>query len=191
KKGTARLSLSSWENKIPLRVLPAGINYHSYQRFGKHVRLSFGHPIEADHINRINGYGKSIHDFNARLRSELEPLVLHCHASDDVCKSNYLVKPVPAWRKKILLFPAALGYLLHAPLYAPLQRLTHRKAQGTGHYDSILVGLLFLTYPFYLFLWGLLLLVLTGVSAWILLPLLFPFLAYAFIQWKEPFPGKQ
>lgn len=191
KKGTARLSLSSWENQIPLRVLPAGINYHSYQRFGKQVRLSFGQPIEADHINRINGYGKSIHDFNARLRSELEPLVLQCHASDDVCKSNYLVKPVPTWRKKILLFPAALGYLLHAPLYAPLQRLTHRKAQGTGHYDSILVGLLFLTYPFYLFLWGLLLLVLTGVSAWILLPLLFPFLAYAFIQWKEPFPGKQ
>src|SRR5690606_551874 len=31
KKGTARLALNSWDNNIPLKVLPVGINYSSFR----------------------------------------------------------------------------------------------------------------------------------------------------------------
>jgi 1-acyl-sn-glycerol-3-phosphate acyltransferase len=190
KKGTARLSISSWENNIPLRVLPAGINYHSYHRFGKQVRLSFGNPITAAHISLNNGYGKAIQDFNQQLRSELEPLVLHCAETDDATKAAYLVKPMPAWKEKLCFVPAILGYVLHAPLYWPVKQLTRRKALGTGHYDSILVGLLFLLYPIYLLLWVLLIGAFAGCCGWMLLPLLFPMLAYCTVQWRHPFPGQ-
>lgn len=189
KKGTARLSISSWENNIPLRILPAGINYHSYHRFGKQVRLSFGKPITAAHINRNNGYGKAIQDFNQQLRSELEPLVLHCAETDDATKAACLVKPMPQWKQTLLFVPAMLGYGIHAPLYIPAKKLTQRKALGTGHYDSILVGLLFLLYPFYLLIWVLVMAVFFGLSYWMLLPLLFPLLAYCTVQWRNPFPS--
>ena len=41
KKGTARLAISSWEENIPLEVLPVGINYSSFRRFGKNVYYQF------------------------------------------------------------------------------------------------------------------------------------------------------
>ena len=45
KKGTARLSIKAWEENIPLQILPVGINYSSFNRFGKNVFLNFGTPI--------------------------------------------------------------------------------------------------------------------------------------------------
>lgn len=52
-----------------------------------------------------------------------------------------------------ILFPAVLaGWLIHAPLYFPLKRLTAAKTKGTVFHDSVLFALLFLTYPLYLIL---------------------------------------
>src|SRR5690349_626968 len=45
RKGTARLSFASWEQNIPLHVLPVGINYSSFRRFSKNVFINFGEPI--------------------------------------------------------------------------------------------------------------------------------------------------
>src|SRR4030095_3240318 len=42
RKGTARLAFSSWEEDIPLEVLPVGINYSSFRRFSKNVFINFG-----------------------------------------------------------------------------------------------------------------------------------------------------
>ena len=45
RKGTARLSFSSWEENIALQVLPVGINYSSFRRFSKNVFINFGEVI--------------------------------------------------------------------------------------------------------------------------------------------------
>ena len=42
KKGTARLALTAWQHNIPLKVLPLGINYSSFRKFGKNMHLNFG-----------------------------------------------------------------------------------------------------------------------------------------------------
>jgi 1-acyl-sn-glycerol-3-phosphate acyltransferase len=42
KKGTARLALTAWMHNVPLRVLPLGINYSSFRKFGKIIILNFG-----------------------------------------------------------------------------------------------------------------------------------------------------
>ena len=36
-KGTARLAISSWEDGIELVILPTGINYQSFNVFGKNI----------------------------------------------------------------------------------------------------------------------------------------------------------
>lgn len=52
-----------------------------------------------------------------------------------------------------ILFPLVLaGWLIHAPLYFPLKRLTAAKTKGTVFHDSVLFALLFVTYPLYLIL---------------------------------------
>ena len=50
KKGTARLAMNSWEENIPLEVLPIGINYSSFHRFGKNVMINFGNIISEKDI---------------------------------------------------------------------------------------------------------------------------------------------
>lgn len=46
KKGTARLVLNAWQNNIPLKIIPLGINYSSFRFFGKNLfflTLTLGH----------------------------------------------------------------------------------------------------------------------------------------------------
>jgi 1-acyl-sn-glycerol-3-phosphate acyltransferase len=73
KKGTARLAISSWEDGIPLRVLPVGINYSSFRKFGKNIQLFFGEFITAADTAADNGHGKSIQSFNSNLLQQLQP----------------------------------------------------------------------------------------------------------------------
>jgi hypothetical protein len=50
-----------------------------------------------------------------------------------------------------VLFPlSCMGWLIHAPFYYPLKRLTVAKTKGAVYHDSVLFGLLFFTYPLYL-----------------------------------------
>ena len=51
KKGTARLSINAWQQGIPLKVVPLGINYSSFRIFGKNMILNFGDIIEKESFN--------------------------------------------------------------------------------------------------------------------------------------------
>ena len=75
KKGTARLAISSWQNGIPVKVLPVAINYSSFKNFGKEVHLYFGDPITADSIEKEATEGKQLLDFNALLHAHFRKWV--------------------------------------------------------------------------------------------------------------------
>ena len=51
-----------------------------------------------------------------------------------------------------LFIPAAIGFLIHIPLYLPAKYLILRKTYNNDHYDSILTGVLIFTYSVYLLL---------------------------------------
>ncbi len=38
--------LNAWQNDIPLKVLPLGINYSSFKFYGKNVVLNFGKSFQ-------------------------------------------------------------------------------------------------------------------------------------------------
>src|SRR5690242_17805168 len=76
KKGTARLAIKSWEENIPLKVLPVGINYSSFRKFGKNIFLNFGNIIEKKDIDIKQPDGLRNQQFNERLETELKQLVL-------------------------------------------------------------------------------------------------------------------
>lgn len=76
KKGTARLAIKTWEEDIPLQVLPVGINYSSFTRFGKNIFLNFGTLIKKDDINFNDSDGLRHQSFNNYLQLQLEQLVL-------------------------------------------------------------------------------------------------------------------
>jgi len=186
KKGTARLAISSWEEKIPLTVLPAGINYQSFLTFGKNVEINFGTPIRSADIDLTNVQGKVIGDFNELLLQNLQPLVAEYDKGDPAIKKRFEIKQSFA-RRSLLMLPAMIGWGLHAPLYSVVQQYTWKKAGHSGHYDSILVALLFITYPFYLAIAAALVVVLVPGLWWPGVFVLFPFCAWSYLQLKKQF----
>jgi len=183
KKGTARLAINAWQQNIPLKVLPVGINYSCFRKFGKNIILNFGDLIDSKEFDADFSDGKAIMDFNAKLNNQLKKLVVEIEDDDIVKRKRIFFVDVP-WIKKILLFlPSVIGWLLHFPLYYAVVFLIKKKAED--HYDSILVGLLFILYPFYLAAITLLTFYLTKNSLSFLLIMIIPFTAWAQLQLKK------
>jgi 1-acyl-sn-glycerol-3-phosphate acyltransferase len=183
KKGTARLAMTAWHHNIPLKVLPLGINYNSFRKFGKVVHLNFGKMILQTDIKQDHVQGKAINEFNAELKSQLENLVYEINKNDKNKLAEYF-KITPSLAKKIALFIlAVIGYLLNAPLYF----LTHLiiRNRANDHYDSIMTGVLFLFYPLYVLLMTLIVFFISGNALALLLLLIFPLTALSLLHFRN------
>lgn len=184
KKGTARLAISSWQEGLDLKVLPVGINYSSFRRFGKNVFLNFGNIISKENIDMNDTDGKRNLAFNALLQSELEKLVFEIPKSDRPAQQKKLTwEPSIAFRY-LLFMPALLGLIIHAPFYVPVRYFASNCIKEPGHFDSLITGLLVLLYPFYLLLLiFVLLLLVCSPFVWLGL-IIFPLLARAYVEVK-------
>jgi 1-acyl-sn-glycerol-3-phosphate acyltransferase len=187
KKGTARLAINAWDQGIPLQVIPLGINYHSFIHFGKNIHLNFGETITAENVGfkTADSFGNKNNLFNAALKAQLEKLVIQIKPKNvTIIKETFEIKVSP-FKKIILFLPALLGYILHAPLYLPIQKFAHAKFGKIDHYDSVIVGLLFLLYPIYLFLFGIPLYFLISGWWWLSVFCLMPCMAWSYVQIKR------
>ena len=186
KKGTARLAISAWQNGIPLKVLPTGLNYNSFYSFGKNIQLNFGKLITEKDIDTNEAFGKNVTDFNEKLRSQLSQLVVEIDKKDPATIKEKFTVPQSTIKKIFLFIPAIAGWLLHVPLYYPLKRFAWKNAAHNDHYDSVLVGLLFVLYPIYLLLTSLLAGWFIGWYA-ALMFIALPFCAWSYTQVKSQF----
>lgn len=184
KKGTARLAVKAWDENIPLKIIPVGINYSSFSRFGKNIFLNFGEIITATDIINGGADGQRHLAFNNKLKSELEKLVFEIPAGNKELRQEKLGVKISLVKRILLSLPALLGWLLHLPLFLPVKQFSSQRTKGTDHYDSVITGILLITYPLYLILISVFLLLIT-CSWWSLLVLpVFPFTAWAFVQLK-------
>ena len=187
KKGTARLAISSWADGIPLKVLPIGINYNSFGRFGKNVRLFPGQLITADIVDPDNGHGRSIQAFNTNLQTQLSALVFEIDSNNkEKLKKTFYVEQ-PLLKKIVLFIPAVAGWLLHAPLYYSVKKIVIKKTNSIDHFDSLMVAILFLTYPAYVGAITVLVFLLSYSWQALLLLIIFPATAWALLQLKKQF----
>lgn len=185
KKGTARLAISSWKEGIDLTILPLGINYQDFQSFGKNVHLNFGNFISHKDIDHENGFGKGVQSFNALLLAELQPLVYEIEKNDVAARKQFFVFKISSLKKIVLAIPAVIGFIIHWPLYMPAKIITAKSSLHNDHYDSILVGILFVFYPVYLLLMSLLVYKYIGGWYWLLVFILMPFCAWSYLQLKK------
>lgn len=177
KKGTARLAIKAWEEGIPLQVVPAGINYSSFTRFGKNIFLHFGKIIQSTDIDLSDADGARHQSFNALLEKELKQLVFEIPKNDRNEQQKVLALEFSVTKRIALSIPALAGWVLHAPLYLPVKAFVKSRTRHTDHFDSVLLAILLVTYPLYLVLvtvaaafiagwWSLLVFVLLPFTAW-------------------------
>jgi 1-acyl-sn-glycerol-3-phosphate acyltransferase len=189
KKGTARLALQAWEQGIPLKILPLGFNYSSFTLFGKNIKLNFGNVITQQTFPQMeaDSYGTKIQRFNAALKAQLDQLVIHIKpANKEIIRKEFEVSISPL-KKVLLAIPAAASFLLNAPLYIPVQKFAYKKFGKIDHYDSVVLGLLFLLYPFYLIVAAIAAGYIFGGYWWLLTFLIMPFCAWSYVQLKKQF----
>jgi 1-acyl-sn-glycerol-3-phosphate acyltransferase len=186
KKGTARLAASAWQQGIPLKILPVGLNYSSFQLFSKNVHINIGKfIIQTDLANDLNDNGKLLNELTDLIECQLKKLVYEIDSADVKKQVEIFAIPVPQVKKILLALPALAGIITHCLLYVPIQKIVWQKAKDTGHYDSIITGLLFLLYPFYLVAWILISFSITGSWFSLLIFILFPFFAWSYVQLKQ------
>ncbi len=189
KKGTARLAISAWQQGIPLKIIPLGINYNSFTSFGKNIQLNFGNDITSKNINSAGNdtYGTKVQLINNVLKTQLTNLIVQIKPAGEITIQKKFTVPVSNFKKLLLALPAIIGYILHAPLYIPLQKFAFKKFSKIDHYDSVLTGMLFILYPFYLLLLCLLFWFFFNGFWWLSVLILFPFFAWSFVQVKNQF----
>ncbi|HEX2848236.1 MAG TPA: 1-acyl-sn-glycerol-3-phosphate acyltransferase [Chitinophagaceae bacterium] len=185
KKGTARLVISSWEDGIPVKVLPVCINYSSFRSFGKNLFISFGNSLTEKGLPATVSEGARIQAFNNELRQQLEQGVYEIPKNDLALQTKLLERRPSRLKQVLLAIPALAGCILHAPLYQPIKRYTLKKAAHNDHYDSILTALLFITYLPYLLLLSVLLYYFTHSLFSFFCLLLIPFSAWSYVQLKS------
>ena len=185
KKGTARLAISSWEEGIDVKVLPVAINYSSFKRFGKNIKLFFGDIIHKESIDYKDSHGNAIRRFNDTLNNQLGKYVYEIDSTDKRSLRDKFYIRHSLIKKTTLFVPAVTGFLLHAPFYFFIKWVGDILNKEPGHFDSKIVGLLFMMYP--VFLLSLCCMVFCFTRNWlsILILLLLPFTAWSYVQLKK------
>ena len=109
KKGTARLAISSWQDGIDVAVLPVAINYSSFKKFGKNIKLFFGDMISKENIDYNDSHGNAIKQFNDSLKSQLSKYVFEINVGDKAAQHEHLFVQNSLLKKIVLFFPAVIG----------------------------------------------------------------------------------
>jgi 1-acyl-sn-glycerol-3-phosphate acyltransferase len=139
KKGAARIAWRCHIHQIPLRIMPVGLAYSGFTVFAPSVSVQLSPPLQLSTLIIPTDEVKSRHQFNAILLQRLSALI-------QIPIQNKLNASI------ILRLLGALGWLIHQPLYIPIQQYVATKTTGTVFYHSVLFGVLLLLYPLYLLL---------------------------------------
>jgi hypothetical protein len=127
--------------------------------------------------------GEAINVFNFKLKEQLKKLVIEIDKNDKQAIKKIFFIPQPVFKKIILFIPAIIGYIIHFPLY--YAAVISIKNRANDHYDSILVGLLFLFYPLYVLAMAIAIYFFTNQPVSWLLLIAIPFTAWATLQLKK------
>jgi len=184
KKGTARLAYKCQQENIPLKILPVGINYSSFKRFGKNLFVNFGTIFSANDFDKDLSDGAWNQVFNNKLQQELSPLVFEIEKKDKKKQKDLLEIKPSLLTNSLLAIPAVIGLLFHAPLYLPIKYWVHKKYNNSGHVDSMQIVLPIFIYPFYLLLIVLLSFFIFKTGWAFILFFILPFTAWSYVQVK-------
>ncbi len=172
KKGAARIALSVLQEKYPLGIMPITISYNSFTSFGKNIRLHLSEPIAAKELMPYQDDAKNFQQFNQQLFDRLSAMI-------------YVPQAFRSKHQILLAIPAAIGFFLHIPLYTWIKTGIYKKTKGTVFFDSVLFGVLLISYPIYLMALMLVLILFhTPLSIIYPIILLHPILAWCAVQYK-------
>lgn len=155
KKGTARIAFMAWDKGLPVKVIPVGINYSSFRRYGKKIDVNFGEMIHASDFSLEDTDGNKHLSFNKKLKEQLSGVVYEIEKGDNETFDRKFRITRDTLKKIILFIPSVLAVLFHWPLYVAARLFTKKLVNNNDHYDSVMLAFLLFAYPIYLLIFTL------------------------------------
>jgi hypothetical protein len=146
--------------------------------------INFGTIISQEDIPRNLPEGMRYQSFNNMLQQQLSSLVYEIDKENKQKQQVMLQKQPSRFERFLFAIPAAIGWVLHFPLYIPVQTIIYKKTMNNDHYDSIMAAVLLFTYPFYLLTISFLSFYFIGSYYGFLALLLLPATAWCYVQVK-------
>jgi 1-acyl-sn-glycerol-3-phosphate acyltransferase len=172
KKGGARILDQSWEEQLPVKMLPLWIRYNSFHDFGKEIDLIPGISFGIDAMPNGIDAGNRLLEINRQTSAQLQQLSQSPSPKNKLTGSAFLI-PF-----------ALLGFLLNAPFYYLFAPATRNFFRKTVHYDSVLFSILSICYPLWIMLGCWMFFLIGGEWCGIAALLLIPLSARAYVLWK-------
>jgi hypothetical protein len=178
KKGTARIAYQAWFcERIPeMKVVPTGISYSSFSHAPKTVWVNENNFLSKKDFE-VADTARFYNHFNKVLSQKINEEIL---PKEQVGVLKY---PADKLKKFLLAIPAFIGWLTQKWFYIFWKNLAKKKTLNTVFYDSVLFGLLLITYPVFVFLLSIIGAFFSAWS-WSLL-FLFPFTAWCYKEYKS------
>jgi 1-acyl-sn-glycerol-3-phosphate acyltransferase len=136
KKGAATLVIRAWEAGIDLQIVPVGISYDDYFKWGKKCDVVFGKPIQKTDFQDNSNLNTA---FTERLYQDMTQLFPSPHQFQNKALFNGIFS-------QILYY---LGWCVNAPLYFFSLWLGEKLTKGTVFHDSAVLGIASVFLPIY------------------------------------------
>ncbi|MBL7728124.1 MAG: 1-acyl-sn-glycerol-3-phosphate acyltransferase [Dinghuibacter sp.] len=131
RKGTARLAFSAWSDPEigrQMKVLPVGLNYNSFNRFGKKVYVRFGEFISFTDADTGLTDGANHNRFNQLLAEQLDTLCFNGVPNNHRCNQvfSFLVNNICGSRQYERLNTLSGRFTTREPEWQPLEEVASR-----------------------------------------------------------------
>ena len=178
KKGTARIAYQAWflEGLPALKIVPTGISYNSFTSVPKTAWINENDFLSKEDFTEEET-ARFYNQFNKVLEEKLKPLILTKEETIISKERNYNLKIL------LLALPSFIGWLTQKWFYNYFKNIAQKKTINTVFYDSVLFGLLLITYPILVLI---ICIIGSFFSAWSWsLILLLPFTAWCYKEYKS------
>jgi 1-acyl-sn-glycerol-3-phosphate acyltransferase len=180
KKGTARLAYMAWNDREinNLSIHPVSISYSSFTNLQVVAYVREGKAITQNDVAATIA-PQFYQKLNQSISEQLERNSLSEEEMQEIALDKRKI------RRIVIAIPAFVGWLTHKPFYNFVRDFARRKTAGTVFYQSVLFGMLLITYPLVVLSITAMVVLITHMQFYWLLLFLLPFTTWCYKEYKS------
>jgi 1-acyl-sn-glycerol-3-phosphate acyltransferase len=180
KKGTARLAYMAWNDREikNLSIHPVSISYSSFTKLQVVAYVREGKAITQNDVAAAIA-PQFYQKLNQSISEQLERNSLSEEEMQEIALDKRKIG------RLVIAIPAFVGWLTHKPYYNFVRDFARRKTAGTVFYQSVLFGMLLITYPLVVLFITAMVVIITHIQFYWLLLFLLPFTTWCYKEYKS------
>jgi 1-acyl-sn-glycerol-3-phosphate acyltransferase len=131
KKGIGVMAHTAWSEGIPLQIVPVGITYDGFNKFGNKCDIIFGQPITVNDIADMTNVMTAWQSLGPKLTNDMKAIFPSPRQFQTKIKWGIWSQIYYYW-----------GWIFNFPVYLLAMFLAKKATKGSVFYDSAVVGII-------------------------------------------------